>query len=135
MRSTGEVLGLGEDLQTAMHKALVSAGISLNSSDRVLATSNGELTPILERLQANGVEVEICKDYPLNQKRLKNGEFNLLVAPDKTREDFLLRRQAVEYGIPTISSPDTLKAVLDGMQATLKAPLSLNEYLGGIAND
>ncbi len=135
MRSTGEVLGLGNDLQTAMHKALVSAGISLNSGDRVLATTNGELTPILECLQKNGVEVEICKDYALNQKRLKNGDFNLLVAPDKTRENFLLRRQAVEYGIPTISSPDTLKAVLEGMQATLKAPLSLNEYLGGIAND
>ncbi len=130
MRSTGEVLGLGLDLKTAMYKALLSANLSLKDGARVLATQNGELTPLLQKLQSKGVLVEVCKDYNKASSALKKGEFNLLIAPDRKKEDFILRRQAVEYGIPTISSPDTLEAILAGMDAFLEpfVPKSLLEY-------
>ena len=132
MRSTGEVLGLGLDLKTAMYKALLSANLSLKDGARVLATQNGELTPLLQKLQSKGVLVEVCKDYNKASSALKRGEFNLLIAPDRKKEDFILRRQAVEYGIPTISSPDTLEAILAGMDAFLEpfVPKSLLEYRG-----
>ncbi len=132
MRSTGEVLGLGPDLKTAMYKALLSANLSLKNGARVLATQNGELTPLLQKLQSKGVSVEVCQDYSKASARLKRGEFNLLIAPDRKKEDFILRRQAVEYGIPTISSPDTLEAIMAGMEANLQPwiPKSLLEYRG-----
>lgn len=131
MRSTGEVLGLGKDLKTAIHKAFISCGLTLQCGDRVLVTKNGSLVPLLEKLQQKGIHTEICTDYLQSLQKLKEGNFNLLVAPDKCKEDFNLRRQAVEYGIPTISSIDTLNALIEGIDAFDSMPLSLQEYLKG----
>ena len=50
-----------------------------------------------------------------------------------TVSDFLLRRQAVEYGIPAVSSPDTLRLIVENMDADLtgEKPLELSECLEG----
>ncbi|MFY9451273.1 MAG: hypothetical protein WAQ09_05980, partial [Bacillota bacterium] len=61
------------------------------------------------------------------------GQYGLVVACDKSRSDFLLRRQAVEYGIPAVSSPDTLRLIVENMDADLtgEKPLELSECLEG----
>lgn len=133
MRSTGEVLGLGINLKTAIYKALVGTGLVLKTGDKVLATGNHELLPQLEKLKEKGVLFEICTDYTLSRDRLRNGDFDLVVVPDRSREDFLLRRQAVEYGIPTVTSLDTLRLITENMDIDLTEckPYELKEYLGG----
>lgn len=131
MRSTGEVLGVGLDLKTAVCKALLGAGLALKKERKVLATQNGEILPLLEKLKEMGAEYEICTDYEKNREKLARGQYGLVVACDKSRSDFLLRRQAVEYGIPAVSSPDTLRLIVENMDADLtgEKPLELSECL------
>ncbi|HPT61114.1 MAG TPA: carbamoyl-phosphate synthase large subunit [Bacillota bacterium] len=133
MRSTGEVLGVGLDLKTAVCKALLGAGLALKKERKVLATQNGEILPLLEKLKEMGAEYEICTDYEKNREKLARGQYGLVVACDKSRSDFLLRRQAVEYGIPAVSSPDTLRLIVENMDADLtgEKPLELSECLEG----
>ncbi|MFZ5597939.1 MAG: carbamoyl-phosphate synthase large subunit [Bacillota bacterium] len=146
MKSTGEVMGVDHSYPRALYKALVAAGYIIPGNGTVLATiadkDKEEALPILRGL--SGIGFKICAtggtaaylaEHGLTVERVKkihegspniadlirSGKAQLVVntltkgkAPE--RDGFQIRRVAVEYGIPCLTSLDTARAILEVME-------------------
>lgn len=163
MKSTGEVLGLDPDPAHAMYKGLVASGavipqegtllITLADKDKeegarlaagfvelgfkVLATE-GTASFLQERGLPVTVVHKIGAGHPDIVELIQNGEVDLLInTPTKGRlpasNGFRMRRAAVEYQVPCLTSLDTAKAVLETIRAQVGGRsvevISLNECL------
>ncbi|BCV25169.1 carbamoyl-phosphate synthase large subunit [Gelria sp. Kuro-4] len=162
MRSTGEVLGLGLDLPTALWRGFLAAGLKLPRAGTVLASiadrDKEEALPYLADLAQRGFRLsatqgtadflarhgvtsrkvlKIREGTPNLLTHLRAGEVDLVVntttqGQDARRDGFLIRRAAIESGIPCFTSLDTLRAYILALEA---APASrpdvraLNDYL------
>jgi carbamoyl-phosphate synthase large subunit len=143
MKSTGEVMGVDRDFKVALYKALVAAGNMFAKKGTVLATiadrDKQESIPMLKKLvelgyelcatsgtaaalKAEGLEVEAVKKVhegsPHIVDLIRANKINLVIntltkgkAPE--RDGFQIRRAAVEYGVPCLTSLDTTRAILD----------------------
>jgi carbamoyl-phosphate synthase large subunit len=143
MKSTGEVMGVDRDFKVALYKALVAAGSMFKQKGTVLATiadrDKGEAIPILKKLAGLGYElcatagtaaamkeaglaVQVVKKVregsPHIVDLIRANKINLVIntltrgkAPE--RDGFQIRRAAVEYGVPCLTSLDTTRAILD----------------------
>lgn len=147
MKSTGEVLGLDKDLDTAIYKAIVAAGGQIPQSGTVLATladkdkeegiellrSFAELgyefvatKGTAKALAAAGLKaVEVARlgeGHPNVLDVIKEGRVDLVLnTPTRgkipERNGFQMRRAAVEFRVPCFTSLDTAKALLRVMHA------------------
>ncbi|REJ37424.1 MAG: carbamoyl-phosphate synthase large subunit [Bacillota bacterium] len=162
MKSTGEVLGLDPDPVHAMYKALVAAGavvptrgtvlITLADKDkaegadlargfaelgfRVLATAGTARYLAEQGLKVNTV-YKIGEGHPDIVELIYSGEIDLVInTPTRgrlpARNGFRMRRAAVEFRVPCVTSLDTARALLevirtlsDGRPVTVR---SLGEY-------
>lgn len=143
MKSTGEVMGVDRDFKVALYKALVAAGSMFTQKGTVLATiadrDKQEAIPILKKLdelgydlcatagtaeamKEAGLKVEVVKKVregsPHIVDLIRANKINLVIntltkgkAPE--RDGFRIRRAAVEYGVPCLTSLDTTRAILD----------------------
>jgi len=147
MRSTGEVMGIDRTYANALYKAMVAAGIHIPRKGNVLLTladkdkAEGiELAQAFHRrefrlyathgtaraLQKAGLPVQVVPkigqgspnllDYILHKR------VQLLIntpSPDRKVEQqgLLIRRAAVEHGIPCLTALDTAWALLQAMEA------------------
>lgn len=163
MKSTGEVIGLGHDLTEALYKALVGAGSVIPQSGVVLATladkdkeagvqllegfaslgfrivaTAGTQRALLEK----GVEAErvykIGEGHPDVVDLIKEGKIDLVInTPTRgkvpERNGFQMRRAAVEFRVPCLTSLDLARSVLDMVRRRRAGgsttPRSLTEYL------
>ena len=142
MRSTGEVLGVGRNLNEALYKGFIAAGM-LPGKGKILATINKhdkkEFLPMAVRLSKLGYEFlateGTCKllneagvkatmvrkleeEEPNILNVIKNQEVELVIntptkANDSKRDGFVIRRAAVERNIGVITALDTFRAIVD----------------------
>ncbi|MDW7672913.1 MAG: carbamoyl-phosphate synthase large subunit [Bacillota bacterium] len=150
MKSTGEVLGLDENLNLALYKSLVAAGLTVNTKGGVLVTvADKDKVEALEIvrgfaqlgmkvfatsgtaafLKENGIKAEVVKKIregaPSLVDTIKEEKVDLVLntltkGKAQTRDGFMIRRAAVEHGIPCLTSLDTAKALLRGITSVEK---------------
>lgn len=142
MKSTGEVMGLDEDLVSALRKAFTGAGYDIPKGGEILATISDkdkqEALPLLKRcselgfiiwatagtarvLENNGIPVrEVAKigyGKPSVIDLIRKGTLGFVVntltrGKLSQRDGFQIRRAAVEFNIPCLTSLDTFRGLL-----------------------
>jgi carbamoyl-phosphate synthase large subunit len=142
MKSTGEVLGVGNTFNEALFKGFLSAGIKFpDKSKFILVTLKPEdksrFIPIARRLTAKGYRLastpgthksleeqgivsemvnKIGEDNNILQM-IQSGKVSIVLntptkANDSRRDGFIIRRKAVENGVDLFTSLDTVDALL-----------------------
>ncbi|ACB86011.1 carbamoyl-phosphate synthase large subunit [Natranaerobius thermophilus] len=147
MKSTGEVMGIDYDLNTALYKAMLASGFSINLNGGVLVTvadrDKEAVRPLVERFQKlglkifatsgtaeflrnQGIDVEqvpkIVDESPNIIDLIREGQINYVIntftiGKEPARDGFKIRRAAVENGIPCLTSLDTASALLTAMES------------------
>jgi len=137
MKSTGEVMGVDMDFYNALYKAFVASGIKIPKGGNVLLTvadrDKEEALEIAATLKKLGFELMategtykalIAADFeaklvPMDdvQDYITEDKISLIInTPTRgkvpERAGFKLRRTAIEYNIPCITSLDTTNAML-----------------------
>ncbi|NLZ60428.1 MAG: carbamoyl-phosphate synthase large subunit [Lentisphaerae bacterium] len=164
MRSTGEVLGMAASFGLAFFKAEEAAKPALPESGTVLITVNpldreGILPPARKFsqlgfrllategtclfLRENGLEVDMIAK--INEGRpdivdvIKNGEIQLVIntpiGKASAKDDSYIRKNAIRYGIPYITTVAAAVATANGIAARLQGQdrlCSLQEYHANI---
>jgi len=148
MKSTGEVIGVDKQFDKALYKGLVAAGIKLPKNGTILATiadkDKEEALDLFNRFNQLGYCIKATKgtaDFlvdhqipALTVNKLQEGKPNIIdeirsnkinivintltKGKDTERDGFRIRREAVEYGIPCLTSLDTAYALLHAFEAT-----------------
>ncbi|MDR1692559.1 MAG: carbamoyl-phosphate synthase large subunit [Oscillospiraceae bacterium] len=152
MKSTGEVLGIADNLPDALMKAFIGGGYLKTVTRRVIMTvSDGdkeELCALARRFQAVGYEIfatggtcdalinhgiraslirKIDAGDPSAQQEedilsfIRSKSVDLVINTStggarSRRDGFLIRRLAVESGIPCLTSLDTAEALLRSLE-------------------
>lgn len=140
MKSTGEVMGVDKNLGKALYKALLASGIKVSKEGNVLLSiaerdkeESIELSKKLLHLgyklfatentysYLKGQEIDITL-LPMKEvsKCIKESKLHMIInTPTKGkisyREGFLLRRTAMEYNLPCITSLDTVNAIINAL--------------------
>jgi carbamoyl-phosphate synthase large subunit len=147
MKSTGEIMGTDLDYPRALYKAMVASGVDVPRHGAIIATiadpDKQEALPLLRRyyelgykiyatggtaryLQQNEIDAERANKIHEGGRTLisliQESKVNLLintVSRNKLsdRESALLRRAAVENGVPCLTSLDTVAALLEALEA------------------
>lgn len=142
MKSTGEVMGKDTTLEKALYKGLVASGIKIKEYGAVLLTiadkDKEEALQLARRfhnigyrliatsgtaqmLKAADIPTEIVEKIDSTEHNLldviRNGEAQLIIntltkGKQPLRDGFRIRREAVENGIPCMTSLDTAEAIL-----------------------
>jgi carbamoyl-phosphate synthase large subunit len=143
MKSTGEVMGQEATFAKALYKGLIAAGINIPDHGTIIATvadkDKEEALPILKGysrlgfkfvategtaalLRENGIQVTVARKLTEGSPNLvdliRSGKADMVIntltrGKEPTRDGFRIRREAVEHGIPCLTSLDTAKAMLD----------------------
>ncbi len=146
MKSTGEVMGIDPEFPKALYRGLVAAGYHLPRGGRLLVTvadrHKAEIVPIVQRLERLGFQVyatrgtaavlekagvfcqvvnKIEEGPPDVLQLLSRKALDLVInTPSATRlserDDLIIRRFAVEHGIPCITSLDTARGVATALE-------------------
>ncbi|MCX7568378.1 carbamoyl-phosphate synthase large subunit [Tumebacillus sp. DT12] len=161
MKSTGEVMGQESSFAKALYKGLLAGGIQIPDHGTMIASiadkDKEEALPILRGyarlgfkfvatsgtaslLRENGIQVKEVQKISEGSNDLldhiRSGKTNMVISTltrgkEPTRDGFRIRREAVEHGIPCLTSLDTAKAMLDVLSsikfvtAPLEAPMTV----------
>ncbi|ATY85146.1 carbamoyl-phosphate synthase large subunit [Kyrpidia spormannii] len=146
MKSTGEVMGRDVSFARALYKGLAGAGIRVPMGGRVVATvadkDKEEAWPILRRLSELGFTLIAtkgtadfleCRGVAVTRvRKVEEGSPSILdVVRDGAdlvintmtrgreprRDGFRIRREAVERGIPCLTSLDTARALVEVLES------------------
>ncbi len=133
MRSTGEVMGIGESMGIAYHKALQGAGVHLPREGKVFITVNKRdhkgIVPTAQKLVDNGLHLMATSGTALvlreagleveelrkrNEGRphcidyIKNGDIDLIIntplGGPSFRDGWAIRTAAVEHQVPCVTT-------------------------------
>jgi carbamoyl-phosphate synthase large subunit len=163
MKSTGEVMGLADNFSLALHKAFAGAGYQIPHSGELLATiadkSKEEALPLLRSFAELGFVIWATKgtaaflrehNVPVREVAklqegnphvvdlIRSGKIGFVInsltkGKQPMRDGFQMRRAAVEFNIPCLTSLDTAEGLLSAIrmmsqtgQTTVKA---LQDYL------
>ncbi|MBN7774011.1 carbamoyl-phosphate synthase (glutamine-hydrolyzing) large subunit [Clostridium aminobutyricum] len=137
MKSTGEVLGIDHDLEKAIYKGFLAANIRIPVKGGVyFALRDTERTPATlevvkkyrdagfhmycsewtyEYFAENGIQAEALKFE--DAKKMIGEEISIFInvpsiANRPEKEDFMLRRKAIERGLPVLTCMDTADAFM-----------------------
>ena len=154
MKSTGEVLGISKDPDEAMYKAFIGTGIDLPKKKNIICTvkdsSKEEFLPIAKQYYMFGYDLYATKgtyeflkahDVPchfVNRITEKtNTIFDLMLTDtvdlvidiptrnSNLKDGFVIRRFAVEAGIPIYTSLDTAQALINSLEKKHNGSTSL----------
>lgn len=157
MKSTGEVMGVDKDYYNALYKAIAASGMKIPSGGNVLLSvadrDKEESIAIANKLLSLGFKLSatrgtygILSTAALPVDLIEEGSVLDFIKEDKItlvintptrgkipeRKGFILRRTAMEYNIPCITSLDTTNAVLSILERLIadnRAEVySLDEY-------
>ena len=155
MRSTGEVMGIDEDLGLALAKAYTAAGMQLPRKGRVLWTVKqadkraavSEARSLVamgyelvatdgtwKALRSNGVPCErihkVHEGRPHIVDAIKNRQLDLILntpfGKQQRTDDSLIRSSAVQAGIPCVTTLAGIRAVVNALSALHKGPASIH---------
>ncbi|MFA0753252.1 MAG: hypothetical protein IMHGJWDQ_001023 [Candidatus Fervidibacter sp.] len=151
MKSTGEVMGIDREFPKALYKALVASGYNVPLSGKLLVTvadkDKPEVMPIVRGFADLGFQIFATRGtaHFLQQhgipcatvRKIEEGEPNLLhlltrkqvhliintpsASRLSQRDDLIIRRAAVEHGIPCVTSLDTARALLVALKSVITA--------------
>lgn len=165
MRSTGEVMGIASQFGLAFAKAQIAAGHDLPVKGRVfLSVSDAyksDVVPVAQSLYQLGFEIvatrgtaatvhaggipasvvnKVSEGRPNLVDRIKNREINLVInipsGRSAHRDDQLIRRAAINYNVPVVTTLSGAKATAAAIAALQQGNLgvnSLQEYHQKIA--
>ncbi|WP_294578888.1 carbamoyl-phosphate synthase large subunit [uncultured Thomasclavelia sp.] len=154
MKSTGEVLGISTDYDEAIYKAFIGSGINLPKKKNIICTikdsAKEEFLPIAKQYYMFGYDLyategtyNFLKEHniPVNLvNRIdakSNTMFDLMLTDtvdlvidiptrnNNLKDGFLIRRFAVEAGIPIFTSLDTAQALITSLEKRHKGDTSL----------
>ncbi|MBL8723773.1 MAG: carbamoyl-phosphate synthase large subunit [Planctomycetes bacterium] len=154
MKSTGEVMGIGERFGAAFAKAMVGAGNTLPREGKVFVSVRDEdkrmVLPLVDRLHQLGLEIvatagtakalqnagiPVQRVFKVHEGRpnvldmVVNREVRLIVnTPSGRRErndDRLIRSAAATNRIPCITTMAAAAATIQGMESWLRKPLEV----------
>jgi carbamoyl-phosphate synthase large subunit len=146
MRSTGEVMGIAADFGLAYAKAELAAGEALPTSGTVFLSTHDRdkpaLLPVARRLaqagfalvasagtaaslQAAGLRVEtvlkVHEGRPNIEDAIRSGEIQLVIntpiGRQAAHDDRYLRRAALDYAVPTVTTLAGARAAVEGIAA------------------
>lgn len=154
MKSTGEVLGISTDYDEAIYKAFIGTGINLPKKKNIICTikdsAKDEFLPIAKQYYMFGYDLYATEgtynflkenNIPVNLvNRIdakSNTMFDLMLTDtvdlvidiptrnDNLKDGFLIRRFAVEAGIPIFTSLDTAQALITSLEKRHKGDTTL----------
>jgi carbamoyl-phosphate synthase large subunit len=154
MKSTGEVMGVGDHFGTAFAKALIAAGNKLPLTGSVFVSVNDndkpQLLPIAQRLHQLGFslvatdgtlrflqenQVPAKRIFKVNEGRpniadaIINGDIQMVINTPfgKTShyDESAIRRTAIRYGVPCITTLSGAEAAVEGIKDLGKGPLPI----------
>ena len=141
MKSTGECLGIAKNFNEALYKAFIGAGIQLPKYKQMIMTvkdaDKPEAVGVAKRFEALGYTiyatrstVKYLQDHGVNARRVNKisqespnvmdlilgHKIDLVIdtptqGRDKSRDGFLIRRNAIETGVHCLTSMDTANAL------------------------
>ena len=141
MKSTGECLGIAKTFNEALYKAFLGAGITLPKHKQMIMTlkdaDKEEGVGVAKRFEALGYKIyatrstaKYLKEHGVNALRVNKinqesptvmdlilgHKIDLVIdtptqGRDKTRDGFLIRRNAIETGVHCLTSLDTANAL------------------------
>ena len=141
MKSTGECLGIAKNFNEALYKAFIGAGIQLPKYKRMIMTvkdsDKEESVGVAKRFEALGYTIyatrstaKYLQDHGVNARRVNKisqespNVMDLILGHkidlvndtptqgrDKSRDGFLIRRNAIETGVHCLTSMDTANAL------------------------
>jgi len=161
MKSTGEVLGISRSLPEALLKGLIAAGLNVPRTGNVVLSVADVDKPAVTRLgedlatlgynlfatsgtahalNSNYVPASLVGKFsepsPNIPEMLRAGKVQLIIntptrGRDPGRDGFKLRRMAVEYRVPCLTSVDTAAALIRGLKLGLSeediVPMGLHD--------
>ena len=141
MKSTGECLGIAENFNEALYKAFLGAGIELPKYKQMIITvkdaDKPEAVGVAKRFEALGYKIyatrstakylqehgvkarrvnKISQESPNVMDLILGHKIDLVIdtptqGRDKSRDGFLIRRNAIETGVHCLTSMDTANAL------------------------
>ena len=141
MKSTGECLGIAKNFNEALYKAFIGAGIQLPKYKRMIMTvkdaDKEESVGVAKRFEALGYTIyatrstaKYLQEHGVNARRVNKisqespnvldlilgHKIDLVIdtptqGRDKSRDGFLIRRNAIETGVHCLTSMDTANAL------------------------
>ncbi len=149
MKSTGEVMGIADTFEYAYYKAEESAGLFMPLKGTVLLSCDKKDEKLLETakvlenigfkiiatrgtydfLQSNNIKSEFIfkesEGRPNITDLIINGELNLIIDTPGSKslksDGALIRKSAVKYGIPYVTTIDAALAATNGIKAAQSA--------------
>ena len=155
MKSTGEVLGIAATFEEALYKAFLGAGYNLPKHKQMIITVKDadklEVVDIARRFRAlgykifatrstarvlneNGVEAsrvnKIEQESPNLMDLILGHKIDLVIdtptnGSEKSRDGFLIRRNAIETGVNVLTSLDTAEALVTSLETASAQHLTL----------
>lgn len=146
MKSTGECLGIGKSFNEALYKAFVGAGIRLPRHKKMIITvrdsEKAETVEIAKRFAALGYTIystsgtakflnerginaiyvrKLEEEGPNILDLILSHEIDLVIDIPKqgvarSKDGFIIRRNAIETGVNVITSLDTAKALVSSLE-------------------
>ncbi|MDE7253972.1 MAG: carbamoyl-phosphate synthase large subunit [Acetatifactor sp.] len=146
MKSTGECLGIAKDFHEALYKAFLGAGVNLPKHKQIIMTvkdaDKGEAIEIGRRFERLGYTIyatrstaaalneagvkarkvnKISQESPTVMDLILGHKIDLVIdtptqGRDKSRDGFLIRRNAIETGVYCITAMDTARALVTSLE-------------------
>ena len=150
MKSTGECLGIAKTFNEALYKAFAGAGIKLPKHKNMIITvkdsDKEEIIDIARRFQAQGYKIfstsgtarvlnshgikafmvrKLEQESPNLLDLILGHEIDLVIdtptqGADRSRDGFVIRRNAIETGVTVLTSLDTAAALVTSMENKAK---------------
>ncbi len=146
MKSTGECLGIGRNFDEALYKAFLGAGVELPKYKQMIITvkdaDKPEAVGVAKRFEALGYKIyatrstaKYLKEHGVGARRINKisqespnvmdlilgHKIDLVIdtptqGRDKSRDGFLIRRNAIETGVYCITAMDTANALARSLE-------------------
>lgn len=161
MKSTGESIGIDENFGMAFYKSQLAAGMDLPKEGKIFISvkeqDKKKIRPIAEKAAnlgfelvatngtadaAKGVDIEkikkVSQGSPNIRDAILNKEINLIIntseGKQSAKDGYIIRRLAIELGIPYVTTLSGTRAALNAIEAVQNNEInvkSLNEHIDG----
>ena len=162
MKSTGESIGIDENFGMAFYKSQLSAGMDLPKEGTIFMSvreqDKKKVQPIAEKAHRLGFDIlatkgtadsifkvpiqrikKVSQGTPNIKEAILNGEIDLIIntphGKQASEDGYIIRRLAIELGIPYVTTLAGARAALNAIEAVKSNDIgvkSLNEYAGDI---
>ena len=161
MKSTGESIGIDESYGMAFYKSQLSAGMELPKGGKIFIsvkeTDKKKIRPIAEKAANLGFKImatdgtgdatglddvekvlKVSQGSPNIRDAILNKEVDLIIntseGKQSAKDGYIIRRLAIELGIPYVTTLAGARAALNAIQAVQNSEInvkSLNRYIDG----